>query len=250
MKRWGMLAIAGCVALAACGGDDSVDDALRSPVALYFHNQLVDYRTGGSTDAKEQTTVDLVARGDLANPFFTKRPYSTDEQDGIAFRLDADTESVPFDVYNNTTRLVSDKSFSVDAGRKYTMVLMGQVDGNDATAPLLRLYRQSVKGVSSDKVRIRLIHALSGLSGQPLRVAIGSTTLVDGLIYEQVTEYEEVAPVSDSLLELDVFRYAMWTGVDEVSCSVELGKSYDVIITHPAYDSQAVDIFCQQVHGS
>ena len=83
-----------------------------------------------------------------------------------------------------------------------------------------------------------------------MTVSVGGDALVDGFIFGQATDYETVVPASDETLELNVFRYAMWSGVDQVDCEIEKGKSYDVIITHPAYDSEVVEIFCQQVRGS
>ena len=244
MKKLGLLAMAGVVMLSGCGGDDDeVEDLLREPSAVFFHNQLA-----GTTAA--DTTVDLVARNNLSEPLFENRQYSTTEQDGVAFKLNADVESVVFDVNNDTTTLVDDQSLELKAGQSYTLVLMGQVSGTGGSDPILRNYQQSVAVVSDNEVRIRLIHALSGLSGQPLTVSVGGDTLVDGFIFGQATDYEAVVPASDETLELNVFRYAMWSGVDPVDCEIEKGKSYDVIITHPAYDSEVVEIFCQQVRGS
>ena len=41
MKKLGLLAMAGVVMLSGCGGDDDeVEDLLRPPASLYFHNQL------------------------------------------------------------------------------------------------------------------------------------------------------------------------------------------------------------------
>ena len=244
MKKLGLLAMAGVVVLSGCGGDDDeVEDLLRDPSGLFFHNQLA-----GTTAA--DTTVDLVARNNLSEPLFENRQYSTTEQDGVAFKLNADVESVVFDVNNDTTTLVDDQSLELKAGQSYTLVLMGQVSGTGGADPILRNYQQSVAAVSDGEVRIRLIHALSGLSGQPLTVSVGGDALVDGFIFGQATDYETVVPTSDETLELNVFRYAMWSGVDQVDCEIEKGKSYDVIITHPAYDSEVVEIFCQQVRGS
>ncbi|MGJ3255595.1 MAG: hypothetical protein ACFE0K_04655 [Alcanivorax sp.] len=244
MKKLGLLAMAGVVMLSGCGGDDDeVEDLLREPSAVFFHNQLA-----GTT--RTDTTVDLVARNNLSEPLFENRQYSTTEQDGVAFQLDADTETVVFDVNNDTTTLVDDQSLELKAGQSYTLVLMGQVSGSGGSDPILRNYQQSVAAVSDSEVRIRLIHALSGLSGQPLAVSVGGDFLADGFVFGQATDYEAVAPASDETLELNVFRYAMWNGVDQVDCEIEAGKSYDVIITHPAYDSEVVEIFCQQVRGS
>ena len=244
MKKLGLLAMAGAVVLSGCGGDDDdVEDLLREPAAIFFHNQLA-----GTVQA--DTTVDLVARNNLSEPLFENRKYSTTEQDGVTFKLNTETESVEFDVNNDTTTLVDDQSLELKAGQSYTLVLMGQVSGSGGSDPVLGNYQQSVAAVSDSEVRIRLIHALSGLSGQPLAVSVGGDFLVDGFVFGQATDYEAVTPASDETLELDVFRYAMWSGVDQVDCEIETGKSYDVIITHPAYDSEVVEIFCQQVHRS
>ena len=62
---------------------------VRRRTGIYFHNQITD---PGATDATS-TTVDLVARGDV---LFEQRPYSTDEQDGMFFKLNLDTEAVTF----------------------------------------------------------------------------------------------------------------------------------------------------------
>ena len=44
MRMIGMLAVASAVVLSGCGGaDDDVEDLLRAPASLYFHNQLTDF---------------------------------------------------------------------------------------------------------------------------------------------------------------------------------------------------------------
>ena len=44
MRMIGMLAVASAVVLSGCGGDDDdVEDLLRPPASLYFHNQLTDF---------------------------------------------------------------------------------------------------------------------------------------------------------------------------------------------------------------
>ena len=246
MRKWGVLAVASSMVLAGCGGDDeSVEDALRSPVGIYFHNQVTDQ----SASTPQSTTVDLVIRGDKSDPLFEGRAYSTDEQDGMAFKLDADRESVRFDVFTTTNTLVDNQSFNLSSGGKYTLVLMGEVAGNDDLAPILRLYRQSLADVSPDKVRIRLINALSGKSGSPMIVTDTKDPLADGFMYGAHRDFQEATPESDSKLTLTIVEYSL-NITHTASCAIEAGKSYDVILAHPAYDSEAVDIFCQQLHGS
>lgn len=244
MRMMGMLAVASAVVLSGCGGDDDeVEDLLRPPAAIYFHNQITD---PGAADATS-TTVDLVARGDV---LFEQRPYSTDEQDGMFFKLNSDTEAVTFRVNNNSApELVKDMSLSLAAGEKYTLVAMGQVSGSGDLVPTLKLYQQSVAGVAAGKVRIRLINALSGKDGSPMIVYDDENALADGFMYGASRPFKEAVPESDTKLTLTIIEYAL-NITHTASCAVKAGKSYDVILAHPAYDSGVVDIFCQQVHGS
>jgi len=244
MRMIGMLAVASAVVLSGCGGDDDdVEDLLRAPAAIYFHNQITDTGAGDASS----TTVDLLARGDV---LFSQRLYSTDEQDGLRFKLNADTETVTFRVNNSTvTELVEDTSLSLSADQKYTLVAMGQVSGSGDLVPTLKLYQQSVAGVAADKVRIRLINALSGKDGSPMIVYDDENALADGFMYGASRPFKEATPESDTKLTLTIIEYAL-NITHTASCAVKAGKSYDVILAHPAYDSGAVDIFCQQVHGS
>ena len=252
MRMMGMLAVASAVVLSGCGGDDDdLDDLLRAPAAIYFHNQITDT---GAADATS-TTVDLVARNNLSSPLFEQRPYSTDEQDGMSFKLNADTESVLFDINNSTTTLLDDDSLSLSAGEKYTLVAMGQVGGGVGTAqqPMLKLYKQSRPSVASGTVKVRVINALSEREDQPITVSTNETTpvnLATGLAYGDVGTFTEVTPAVAGKLMVTIDQTSNPTG--NVECdTIETGKSYDVIVAMAGFgDGVAMDIFCQQVHGS
>lgn len=247
MYKWGVLVIAGSVVLSGCGGDD--DDAaqlFRERTGIYFHNQLTDYSGSGSEE--EDTTVDLVIRNDLSDPLFENKAYSTNEQGGVAFKLDSDTETVLFDVNNDTATLVDDAGIKLAAGRNYTLVLMGHLAGAGEQVPRLKSYVQTAQQIASNQVRVRLVHALSDASDQTLSVDVEGSNVASALEYSSATGYVTGVPTVAGQLEMDITLSA--GGTSNKSCTVEGGESYDAIITHPSYDSKAVAVFCQQVDPS
>lgn len=250
MRMIGMLAVASAVVLSGCGGDDDdVEDLLRAPAAIYFHNQITDTGAGDASS----TTVDLLARGDV---LFSQRPYSTDEQDGLRFKLNADTETVTFRVNNSTvTELVEDTSLSLSADQKYTLVAMGQVSGSSGSPqqPMLKLYPQSRPSAAAGTVKVRLINALSEREDQPITVNTNEATpvnLATNLAYGDVSGFTEVTPATAGKLMVTIDQTGSPAG--NVECdTIAAGKSYDVIVAMSGFgDAVAMDIFCQQVHGS
>ncbi|MEQ3725685.1 hypothetical protein [Alcanivorax sp.] len=250
MKMIGMLAMASAVVLAGCGGDDDdVEDLLREPAEIYFHNQITDTGAGDAST----TTVDLVASGDV---LFNQRPYSTDEQDGLRFKLNADAETVTFRVNSNhATELVKDTALSLSAGAAYTLVAMGQVSGvaGSSQEPMLKLYPQSRPSVAAGTVKVRLINALSEREDQPITVNTNEVTpvnLATNLAYGDVSAFTQVTPETAGKLMVTVDQTGNPTG--NVECdTITAGKSYDVIVAMSGFgDAVAMDVFCQQVDGS
>lgn len=247
MKKLGLLAMAGVIVMSGCGGDDDeAEDLLREPAGLFFHNQLTDYSGSGTEQA--DTTVDLIARNNLSDPLFENYPYSTTEQTGKRFKLDRDTETVVFDVNNDSSTLVDDTGISLSAGRNYTLVLMGQLAGAGELVPKLKAYQQTGRTLADSQIRVRFIHALSDASDQALKINVEGDSAVDGLEYAKASSYFTGVPGSETLLSVEVIQSPSGTKVTK-TCTISGGNSYDAIITHPAYDSAAVALFCQQVAG-
>lgn len=120
MKKLGLLAMAGVVVLSGCGGDDDeVEDLLRPPASLYFHNQLTDFTSPDASSIR----VDVVT-SKSSDPLFEDVGYSTDEQGGMNLKLDAGSETVEFSVRNSTMDLLDD-SVTLKAGDNYTLVSWG-----------------------------------------------------------------------------------------------------------------------------
>lgn len=247
MKKPGLLIMAGVVVLSGCGGDDDeAENLFRERTGIYFHNQLTDYSDSGNEE--KDTTVDLIIRNDLAEPLFENKGYSTNEQGGVAFKLDEDTETVLFDVNNDTTTLVDDAGIKLAAGRNYTLVLMGQLAGAGEQIPRLKSYMQSARQIASNQVRVRFIHALSDASDQTLSLDVEGINVASALEYSSATGYVTGVPTVAGQLGMGITLSA--GGTSNKSCTVKGGESYDAIIAHPSYDSKTVAVFCQQVDGS
>lgn len=244
MRRWGVIAVAGALVLTGCGGDDDdVEQLYREPTGVFFHNQLID--DSGSGNEAADTTVDLIRSNDLSNPMFESRPYSTTEQDGVAFKLDADSRNVLFDVNTTTTTLVDDASITLAAGANYTLLLTGKLAGAGDQTPRLKAFRQTPATVAASQVRVRFIHALGNDNSETVAVTVEGDPLVSALSYTGVTSYFTGTPSLSNQLSATVK-----VGSDAAvvrTCSVSTGNSYDVIIAHPAPDSTGVALFCQQV---
>ncbi|ERP90104.1 hypothetical protein A15D_02063 [Alcanivorax sp. MD8A] len=245
MQKWGWLALAGTVVLSGCGGDsdDDVESFLRERTGIYFHNQLGDQ--SGSGNEQQDTTVDVIIRNDLSGPLFEAREYSTTEQDGMAFKLESDTETVLFDINNATATLVDDTGIALAAGENYTLVLMGLLAGSGDQVPKLKAYEQIPASVDAGQVRVRFVHALADKADQNIDVSVGASTLASGLDYGAVSSYQTGAPESSSTLTVTL-QVGAASAVDR-SCSIQLGRSYDAIIAHPAPDSTGVALYCQEV---
>lgn len=244
MRSWVVIAVAGTLMLSGCGGDDDEAEQLfRERTGVFFHNQLIDTSNSGTEAA--DTTVDLIRANNLSEPMFAGRAYSATEQDGVAFKLEADTETVLFDVNSATTTLVDDTGISLAAGANYTLLLLGKLAGSGDEIPKLKAFRQTPVSVPANQVRVRFIHALANDSSDAVAVDLEGEPLVSALGYGGASAYFTGTPSSSSQLTA-----SLTVGGDAAvarSCNIEPGKSYDAIITHPAPDSTGVALFCQQL---
>ena len=237
MKKLGLLAMAGVVVLSGCGGDDDeVEDLLRPPASLYFHNQLTDFTTPDAASIR----VDVVTNKS-SDPLFEDVGYSTDEQSGMNLKLDAGTETVEFSVRNSSMDLLDD-SASLKAGENYTLVFMGDVAGGELQ---LVPFRQQIPAIDFGQVGVRFIHAMYGEADTSF--SIGSAADLD---YGKATSYFSDLPNDSSRLEIEVKDAADDSSLATVSCAVQAGKIYDAIITHKGFADPDMAMFCQQVEGS
>jgi len=237
MRMIGMLAVASAVVLSGCGGDDDdVEDLLRAPASLYFHNQLTDFTAPDAASIR----VDVVTNK-ASDPLFEDVGYSTDEQGGMNLKLDADNETVNFQPRRSAVDL-PDKDISLAAGGNYTLVLMGDLADS---SPLLNAFRQETPSVMASNVGVRFIHAMSQQAG----IAFSIGTIPD-LQYGKATAYFSDTPNGSSRLEVEVKDAADDSLIATVSCPVQAGKVYDAIITHKGFADPDMAMFCQQVEGS
>ena len=237
MKKLGLLAMAGVVMLSGCGGDDDeVEDLLRPPASLYFHNQLTDFTDPDASSIR----VDVVTNKS-SDPLFEDVGYSTDEQDGKNLKLDAGEDTIEFSVRRNGSDFHAD-SASLKAGDNYTLVFMGDVVGG---ALQLAAFRQQTPEVAATQVGVRFIHAMYEQAST--RFSIGIAADLD---YGKATGYFTDTPNGSGRLEIEVRDAADDSLLDTVSCAVQAGKSYDAIITHKGFADPDMAMFCQQVEGS
>ncbi|WP_417215834.1 hypothetical protein [Alcanivorax sp.] len=237
MRMIGMLAVASAVVLSGCGGDDDdVEDLLRPPASLYFHNQLTDFTAPDAASIR----VNLVTNK-ASDPLFEDVGYSTDEQSGMNLKLAADTETVNFQPRRGAMDL-PDTDISLVAGGNYTLVLMGDLADS---SPVLKAFRQETPSVMASKVGVRFIHAMSQQAGTTF--SIGT---ISDLQYGKATAYFSDTPNGSSRLEVDVKDANGGSVLATVSCAVQAGKVYDAIITHKGFADPDMAMFCQQVEGS
>ncbi|WP_156497206.1 MULTISPECIES: DUF4397 domain-containing protein [unclassified Alcanivorax] len=239
MRMIGMLAVASAVVLSGCGGDDDdVEDLLRPPASLYFHNQLTDFTDPDAASIR----VDVITNK-ASDPLFEDVGYSTDEQSGMNLKLAADTETVDFQVRNADGDML-DREIALKAGSNYTLVQMGDVSGA-SSALKLESFLQQTPSVQSSKVGVRFIHAMYQQADTTF--SIGT---IPGLQYGKATAYFSDTPNGSSRLEVQVKDAADGSLIETVSCAVQAGKVYDAIITHKGFADPDMAMFCQQVEGS
>ena len=237
MQKWGWMALAGAVALTGCGGDDDeVEDLLRSPATLYFHNQLTDFSSPDAASIR----VDVVTPKS-SDPLFEDVGYSTDEQTGRNLALSADAETVNFQVRNIDGDML-DKTAALAAGSNYTLILMGDVTGGSLK---LQPFVQDTPSVLASKVGVRFIHAMYEEAGTTFSIGNASN-----LQYGSASAYYADTPGSGGRLEVVVKDASDSSTLDTVSCAVQAGKVYDAIITHKGFADPDMAMFCQQVEGS
>ncbi|WP_323774656.1 hypothetical protein [Alcanivorax sp.] len=239
MRMMGMLAVASAVVLSGCGGDDDeVEDLLRAPATLYFHNQLTDFTAPDAASIR----VDVITNK-ASDPLFEDVGYSTDEQSGMNLKLAADTETVDFQVRNADGDML-DRGIALKAGSNYTLVQMGDVSGA-SSALKLESFLQQTPSIQSSKVGVRFIHAMYQQAGTTFSIG----TIPD-LQYGKATAYFSDTPNGSSRLEVDVKDANGGSVLATVSCAVQAGKVYDAIITHKGFADPDMAMFCQQVEGS
>ena len=102
--------------------------------------------------------------------------------------------------------------------------------------------------VTSGQIRVRFINTLSRLSGDELSVATpgpAGQSLVSGLEYAEGSNYVSVN--ASGTLEVTVNNETQGLEIDQVSCSVSSGRSYDAIIAYRRFDSDddQIALYCQ-----
>ena len=212
------LVLAASVAgLSTFGCDEEDDDGLFSDNArIYFHNQLT--QVGGGSE--DDVTVDLFV-DNQNSPVQDDVGYTiTGNVSAESIELDDDSESLSFD-----TRGSSSGSTLVNGPLNRTLTAVG-----------------------SGQIRVRFINTLSRLSGDELSVVTpgaAGQSLVSGLEYAEGSNYVSVN--ASGTLEVTVNNETQGLEIDQVSCSVSSGRSYDAIIAYRRFDSDddQIALFCQ-----
>ena len=240
------LVLAASVAgLSTFGCDEEDDNGLFSDNArIYFHNQLTQLG-GGSED---DVTVDLFV-DNQNTPVQDDVGYTiTGNVSAESIELDDDSESLSFDARgsNSGSTLVNGPlNRTLTAGDRYTVVLMGDTTLDNRQ---LRTYRHQQMTVTSGQIRVRFINTLSRLSGDELSVVTpgaAGQSLVSGLEYAEGSGYVSVN--ASGTLEVTVNNETQGLEIDQVSCSVSSGRSYDAIIAYRRFDSDddQIALYCQ-----
>ena len=94
---------------------------------------------------------------------------------------------------------------------------------------------------------MRFINTLSRLSGDDLSVTLpgGTQQLASDLEYGSASSYTTLS--AGGTLQVDVNNQTQGILIDQVSCNVSSGRSYDAIIAYTRFDSDddQISIYCQ-----
>ncbi|MCG8393870.1 MAG: DUF4397 domain-containing protein [Pseudomonadales bacterium] len=238
------LVLAASIAGLSAFGCDEDEDIFTDNARLYFHNQLTQV-SGGSQD---DVTVDLFV-DDQNSPLESDRAYT--ERGNVSnssVELDDDSQSVAFDVRGSnsgSTLINGPVNRTLTAGDRYTVVLMGDTTLDNRQ---LKTFRHQDMDVGTGQIRVRFINTLSRLSGDELSVSQSGGTgqaIVNGLEYGDGSSYVSLN-VSGSL-NVNINNETQGVLIDQVSCNVSSGNSYDAIIAYTRYDSDddQISLYCQ-----
>lgn len=240
------LVLAASVAgLSTFGCDEDDDNGLFSDNArIYFHNQLTQ-KEGGSAD---DVAVDLFV-GNQNSPLQSDVGYTiTGNVSAESIELDDDSQSLSFDVrgsFSGSSQISGPVNSSLTAGDRYTVVMMGDTTLDSRQ---LGIYRHQEMTVAGGQIRVRFINTLSRLSNDELSVVTpgaAGQSLVSGLEYAKGSNYISVN--ASGTLDVTVNNETQGLEIDQVSCSVSSGRSYDAIIAYRRFDSDddQIALYCQ-----
>ena len=239
-----MVLAASIAGLSAFGCDEDEDGELfGDSTRLYFHNQLTQ-STGGSSD---DVVVDFYV-DDMNSPLSEDRGYT--ESGNVSsnqIELDDESENLQFDVRassSGSTLINGPSTQTLIAGDRYTVVMMGDTTlGNSQ----LKSFRYQDVDVGSGQIRVRFINTLSRLAGDDLSVTLsgGAQQLATDLEYGGASSYNTLS--AGSTLQVDINNQTQGVLIDQVSCNVSSGRSYDAIIAYSRFDSDndQISIYCQ-----
>lgn len=239
------LVLAASVAgLSTFGCDEDDGDLFTDNARLYFHNQLT--QVGGGSE--DDVTVDFFV-DNQNSPLQSDVGYSvTGDVSAESIELDDDSQSLSFDVRGSSsgsTLVNGPVNRTLTEGDRYTVVLMGDTTLDNRQ---LRTFRHQQMTVASGQIRVRFINTLSRLSGDELSVTVAGGTgqqLVSGLEYGQGSSYVSLSAGGN--LNVTVNNETQGLEIDQVSCSVSSGRSYDAIIAYRRFDSDddQIALYCQ-----
>lgn len=239
-----MVLAASIAGLSAFGCDEDEDGGLFSDsTRLYFHNQLTQTTGGSSSDVSVDLFVD-----DMNSALLSDRGYTeTGSVSSQSIELDDESESIAFDVRgagSGSTLVNGPVNRTLTAGDRYTVVMMGDTTLDNRE---LKTFRYQDVDVASGQIRVRFINTLSRLNGDELSVTLpgGTQQLVSGLEYAMGSNYVSLS--AGSSLQVDVNNQTQGVLIDQVSCNVSSGRSYDAIIAYSRFDSadDQIAIYCQ-----
>jgi hypothetical protein len=232
---------------------------------LVFYNQLIDTGIDDDPDTIEPDLVTIDVFAD-ALKIVTARDYDTDA-DTPAIRIEVDDPSSDIAFSALTTAdgvdIVVDDVQTLKPGRVYTLVAMGNTQlapGPEApgegvpTRPAINAYEQLTPPIlGDDNVRVRFIHAYAQ---QPLPItitnALGDVEIASDVPYAR-TSGDDLLIVSDNVIgdSLELAIEGVLGSPIQVSCPVEAGERYDVIVAQRNMDREGPDIqpaiFCHRM---
>ena len=167
-----------------------------------------------------------------------------------SLELDDDSESIAFDargISSGSTLVSGPINRTLTGGNRYSVVLMGDTTLDNRQ---LKTFSHQTMDVGSGQIRVRFINTLSRLSGDELSItasggAPGGQALVSGLEYADGSSYVSLS--AGGSLAVTINNETQGVIIDDVSCSVSSGRSYDAIIAYTEFDSDddQISLYCQ-----
>jgi hypothetical protein len=231
--------------LSAC---DSTNNNNDDDASLFFYNQL----TAFASNTISSVTIDLFDDSD-SDALLVNQSYSeTASAPRINLELDGTTQNISFTLNrsDNDQPLLVSTNIRLTQDVFYSLIAMGDAAGL-LSPPLLIAYERAPSTPLTTQIKLRFIHTLSQLLDGNLTITPiddEDEILAANLRYTQASSYV----LLDDIINDQTVSFDIWLGDNilyTVSCEVEGGNSYDIILAYSAFNEiNEVSAFCHKIN--